>query len=465
MFALIRQSLVIAVLIVVSLGSAFAEDVPSIEQIVQEGQAVHERLRDDSGEDNQFWFGCLARAQVAQGKKENALQWAMKIPSGYRDIVLLICADIFVDRTKSPLVLAPNVFTDHLGYETYQFETAKSLLKTGSIDGAHQLLPDEDDSLRSRVHYLDYYVSGATILADRGDSEQAERFLQKAWAILPLRINGKVLGRPKQIIQFVSTALSVGQRKWALAARDLLHRRLTVQLDQLKRSSLTPRLASTSFSARYLVGLAKINSLLGEQSRSLHDFQRAFSAVRIVLKSHGTIEDRPNERAVRESADVILEIAATQHQCGFRDESRANFVLVAAHARYLADISRESLLKLLVLQLARAGEFEMVASQFSRMENYWKALTLLELSDIYDEKGFQSGSELAHKSAIQLISKERSTETKISLLMDLADRSTDRQEAKQLLDEAICWSIADPQNGMRQAIARCQIRVGLLQDA
>lgn len=449
------------VCLVLAFSEASAE-LPPARELIRQTQDACKEYEDREGEKAGWPLLELAKAQAYTGDYAQNIETARSIPGFWKVAAVCGCWQIHFEHTGTIAEFPAELFAesdlDKLENTTARVEIAKVLAKAGRLGEATKFLPKDEENRGTAYSLTEFYLFLAQEQAQRGDRQGAATNLKRA-----ATFSERFKDNPKRV-EWIETMvrvwIKIENQAEARAARDA-----AVQLLRERRKK-----KPNEYLSLYWARLGKLHVLLGQQNLAREAFAEALrlaDAADKNAKEEG-IQDE-NLRADSYSR-AVAQIGAWQFTCGFKTEAAESYRRAVARAEQIQPDGMRDYQLLRLLELQRdEGDIDGALKTLERMQSaYYKTLGYCSCAQKLATDGQAPAAQRLLQKAEALADAEPEPKHSTDMWGKIAEvkaKAHDLPAAKHCLERALKLSRGTEANDHHQWIARCQIRLGLLDDA
>jgi hypothetical protein len=173
-----------------------------------------------------------------------------------------------------------------------------------------------------------------------------------------------------------------------------------------------------------------------------------------------------NEMFIR----TVGQIGVWQRRVGLQAESAESYAMAMARVKALTNVlERDYLFLILTETLCDGGDVDVALKATEPIQGaYWKALSYCHCAKALAASRREPEAQALRKKAETLADAEATADHRTDMLAKIAEaaaKADDLPAAKRCLDKALQVSRATKEHKYHVSIARCQVRIGLLDNA
>jgi hypothetical protein len=437
--------------------------LPGTQQLIRETKKTCIQQQKEKGDNIDWPLMELAAAQAYALDYEGALQTA-RLMSGNAFMIpaFFTCWKIYFERTDRIAELPKDPPGDndiekglHAGI---RLEAAKVLIKAGENKAAAKFLPKDGDDLgRDRnAFFAEFYLALAEDQVQRGDREGADKSLQRSFASWK-RFRYAVM-HLDWVESMVKLWLQLGNREQAILAKEAALR-------------LVQELSQNSKPVEYFglnwAQIGKLYLLLNEDKLAREAFAEGHRLVEAADR-RAKEENRGRNPNVERYIRTMGQIGTRQFVSGMKHEATASYTKAITKAEEIGDArGRDYELDNLVKLQCDAGDVEGALKTLEHIRGlYRKARGCCACAGGFVAVGQRSAAQRLLEKAAAFADADPENSCHIFLeIAKVKGKAEEQSAAKEYCDKALQLSRATKDNRHHQSIARCQVRVGLFEDA
>jgi tetratricopeptide (TPR) repeat protein len=444
--------------------------LPPVQQLLQQSEEACKSFEKSTGEQAAWPLAEVAKAKACADDYAGAMRIAQTLPSFWKYATLTTCWEIHFQQSGTvadvPLQTSGESEIEKALDAHMRTEMAKVLVAAGRLTEATKLLPQEHGSPGTADDLTEFYVFLARDHIRRGDRQRAGTAIRSAWAISERaearRNRVEVsLARCEGIEAVVKLWIQLGDREQARAATDAATKRVSDWNDTGK--------PSTSLALAW-AWVGKLHALLGHDRTAAKAFRRALQVANTADQDRREDDFRTEEMRAQDRVRALGRIGAWQFAAGRKDEAADTYKKAIEGARQVRDgQGHDSVLLTILESQAKEGDIRGALQTLEQIQDaYWKALGYCRCAEKLTAAGPSRLAQELLQKAETLADAVREPRNITGIFEKIATahaRAGCLPAAKRCLAKALAVSRNAKDQPYHQGIARCQIRIGLLEDA
>ncbi len=443
-------------------------ELPSVKELIRRTEAAC-AVQEKEVEGSAAWaLQSLAEAKAYTGDFAGAVRTAQSITGLWQGFAYIQCWVIHFEQTGALAELPPDAFSETNDLEKVskiqaRIDMAKALIKAGRTAQAMKHLPQgKDQETRENALFLQgFYVFLVEYHRNRGDSREAAASLRRGWEVF--QNSGVRISRFDWFETVAKLWLKLGDRAQASSVKDETVR----QLREYTRRSEPHQLMSVEWAR-----IAALHAYFGDDELAREAFRES---LRVAEAAYRKERDDGIGRGMKDYyianyADNLGQVAAYQFRAGRKSAAANALDQSISLFSQIRDIGQRNYRLSKVLDyLADEGDFEgavkslqAMTSAYYQMGGYCRCAKNLVAAG----RTLEGLRYLAMAEA--LANKERESNDFKGPLEEFAEikaKAGDLAAARAVLAKGLAISRATQVKDLHQGIARCQVRLGLLDDA
>lgn len=434
-------------------------DLPSLRELIQKTDEAITAREKENDEGIAWPLGELAVAQAYAGDFSGAVRTARRIRGAWRSTILLSCREIHFEQTGKCDEIRPEDFSEVKELQNNarthaQVEMAKVFVKAGRTPEAMKLLPQEPATREIAYFLKDFYLFLAEQQAKQQDTKDAAASLRHAWQYWE-----QTGIRTTRMEWFEQVALLFKKLGEPAQARIINNVAIKQMRDRTQKEE-----AHVILSQEW-AELGGLNVELGEKDQADECFREALRLADAAQQKNQAHADLGLQLYVGN----LGHIAACLEKAGRKGEARDVLNLAfEKDAQIEGAATRDFALFQLIESLFPENDEYALDIVKQMRDTYWKSYGYSVFALKLADTGRKETARSFLKKAEPLATARRDANSTISLWEKMAEVSSklgDASGARRSLARALQVSRTTKDNQYHPGIARCQIRLGMLDDA